>query len=173
MLQIQTAKDRYSLPADEPSEWRVQIVSVVTNSSRNSTALDMVNKVYDVIREGTNNDPRIKYQTVCYSFADDEPFDELEDNVQMWLESYNTYHLIDGAAMKEVWGAIMPHIILGESNLAAIIRQVKWALDEDTMDGAMLTPRLRRVRLRGGAAQMTTGFNTEHLDAEFSVVSVR
>ena len=165
--------EHYRLPADAASPWRVQIVSVVTNSSRNSTALSMVNKVYDVIKEGTGDDPRINYQTVCYSFADDEPFDELEDSVQMWLESYNTYHLIDGAACKEVFGCIMPHIVLGEKNLAAIVDKVKFALDEDSMGGSNLTPRLRRVRLRGGAAHMTTGFNTEHLDAEFSVVSVR
>jgi len=171
--EAQKMVEHYRLPADEASPWRVQIVSVVTNSSRNSTALSMVDKVYDVIKEGTGNDPRIKYQTVCYSFSDDEPFDELEDSVQMWLESYNTYHLIDGAACKEVFGAIMPHIILGERNLAAIVDKVKFALEEDGMGGSNLTPRLRRVRLRGGAAQMTTGFNTEHLDAEFSVVSVR
>ena len=164
---------RYQRPPDEGSEWRLQVVSVVTNSSKNSTALEMVKKIYDYIREGTENDKRIQYQTICYKFADDEPFEELEDSIQMWCESYNTYHLIDGAAMRQVWGSIMPHIVLGEKNLDAIVAKVKWALEEDTMKGAMLTPRLRRVRLRGGAAQMTTGFNTEHLDAEFSVVSVR
>lgn len=41
--------------------------------------------------------------------------------VQMWLESYNTYHLVDGAAMKEAWGAIMPHIMLSPKNLQAIL----------------------------------------------------
>jgi hypothetical protein len=163
----------YQSPADEPSDWRVQIVSVVTNSSTNSTALDMVDKVYDYIKKGTDNDPRIQYQTICYTFADGEPFDELEDSIQMWLESYNTYHLIDGAAMKEVWGGIMPHIVLGEHNLEAVLDRVKYALVEDTMGGAILTPRLRRVRLRGGASEMKTGFNTEHLDSEFAVVSVR
>jgi hypothetical protein len=51
--------------------------------------------------------------------------------------------------------------------------QVRWALAEDTFEGALLTPRLRRLRFRGGAQEMTTGFNTEQLDSEFSVVSVR
>ena len=51
--------------------------------------------------------------------------------------------------------------------------QVRWALAEDTFDGALLTPRLRRLRFRGGAQEMTTGFNTQFLDSEFSVVSVR
>ena len=41
------------------------------------------------------------------------------------------------------------------------------------MGGALLTPRMRRVRVRGGAGEMIMGFNTEKLDSEFSVVSVR
>ena len=88
---------------------------------------------------------------ICvFRYADGEPFDELENMIQMWLESYNTYHLIDGAAMKEVWGAIMPHIIYSPKNLEAILDQVKWALDEDALKSAMLSPRMRRIRLRGG-----------------------
>ena len=166
-------KETYMKSVDDRSEWRLQIVSVVTNSSKNSTAIDVVNQVYEYIKKATDNDDRIEYQIICYSFADDEPFEELEDNIQMWCESYNTYHLVDGAAMKEVWGAIMPHIMLSEHNLEAIVKQIKWALAEEDMRGAMLTPRLRRLRFRGGAAEMVTGFNTEHLDSEFSVISVR
>ena len=30
----------------------------------------------------------------------------------MWCESYNTYHLIDGSAMKAAWGGVMPDIVL-------------------------------------------------------------
>jgi hypothetical protein len=63
--------------------------------------------------------------------------EELEDSIQMWLESYNTYHLVDGAAMKEAWGSIMPHIMLAEKNLNAILDQVtplssriEWHFDE-------------------------------------------
>lgn len=171
-----TGDEKYSSWAPEvedPAWWRVQVVSVVSNSSTNSTALDMVSKVYDLIRAGTNNDSRINYQTICFQHADGSAVEELDDCVQMWLEGYNTYHLIDGKAMKEAWGAIMPHIMLSEKNIEAIVAQVQWALMEDTMDGALLTPRLRRVRFRGGAQEMTTGFNTEHLDSEFSVVSVR
>ena len=104
---------------------------------------------------------------------DAQPFEELDGMIQMWLESYNTYHLIDGLAMREAWGAIMPHIILSEKNLKAILQQVKWALAEDGMEGALLTPRLRTLRFRGGAQEMSTGYNTESLDSEFSVVSVR
>lgn len=63
--------------------------------------------------------------------------------VQMWVESYNTYHLVDGAAMKEAWGAIMPHIMLSEKNLQAILAQVKLALDEDQFGGTILTPRCK------------------------------
>jgi len=101
------------------------------------------------------------------------PLDELDDMVQMWAEGYNTYHLVDGFAMREAWGAIMPHIMLSEKNLNAIVDQVKWALSEDELNGAILTPRLRTVRFRGGAGSMTTGYNTEMVDSEFSVVSVR
>ena len=93
--------------------------------------------------------------------------------IQMWIESYNTYHLVDGAAMKEAWGHIMPHIMLSDKNLRAILDQVQWALHEDSIGGALLPPRMRRIRLRGGAQEMVTGYNTENLDSEFSVVSVR
>lgn len=93
--------------------------------------------------------------------------------IQMWVESYNTYHLVDGYAMREAWGDIMPHLMLSEKNLDAILEQVKWALHEDSLDGALLTPRMRKVRFRGGAQEMVTGYNTEELDSEFSVVSVR
>ena len=68
-------------------------------------------------------------QVHCYKYQEkegaDEPVEELGDMVQMWLESYNTYHLVDGFAMREAWGAIMPHIMLGEKNLQAILDQVR------------------------------------------------
>lgn len=163
----------WQLGHEDPAVWRVQIVSVVTNSSTNSTALDMVYRVYDHLRAGTRDDPRINYQTICYQHEDGSAVEELDDMVQMWLEGYNTYHLVDGMAMKEAWGAIMPHIMLSEKNLDAILEQVQWALHEDEMNGALLTPRLRRIRFRGGAQEMTTGFNTQFLDSEYSVVSVR
>lgn len=55
---------------DEPAPWRVQIVSVVTTSSRNSAALEYVQKVYDHIKAGTNNDERITYQIQCFTGED-------------------------------------------------------------------------------------------------------
>ena len=48
-----------------PRKIRVQITSVVTNSSTNSTAIDYVHKVYDFLRNATDNDPRIGYQIQC------------------------------------------------------------------------------------------------------------
>ena len=99
--------------------------------------------------------------------------DELHDILQMWCESYNTYHLIDGAAMKAAWGAVMPDIVLSDANLKAVLRQVQVALMEDQSDAAILSPRMRAVRLRGGAKEMSMGYNTETIDSEFSVVSVR
>jgi hypothetical protein len=53
------------------------------------------------------------------------------------------------------------------------VEQVKWALAEDELNGTLLSPRMRRIRLRGGAGAMSTGVNTEFLDSEFSVVNVR
>lgn len=91
----------------------------------------------------------------------------------MWVESYNAYHLVDGAAMKEAWGTIMPHIMLSEKNLEAIAEKVKWALREDDIDCTLLTPRFRQLRLRGGVKEFSSGYNTERFDSEFSVVNVR
>ena len=91
----------------------------------------------------------------------------------MWAEGYNTHHLVDGLAMKEAWGAVAPHILLSPRNLQALLDKVLWALEEDSLDGALLSPRMRRIRLRGGVQEMDAGFNTEQLDNEFSVVSVR
>jgi hypothetical protein len=102
-----------------------------------------------------------------------EAVEELEGKIHMYVEGYNTYHLIDGHAMKEAWGGINEDILLSPKNLQAILDQIQWALKEDTLDGALLSPRMRRIRARGGAAEMITGYNTEFLDTEFSVVSVR
>lgn len=180
-----TREDDWFLDShNDPSRWRVKIVTVVTNSTKNSTAVEYARRVYEHIKAGTGNDDRIMYELMCFQNGEmDDPghgiadmqdsFEELDDIIQMWIESYNTYHLIDGAAMKEAWGAIMPHIMLSQKNLDAILEQVQWALLEDSLDGALLTPRLRRVRFRGGAQEMITTYNTEQLDSEFSVVSVR
>ena len=160
---------------EKPTAFRLQIVSAITNSSVNTTALEMVEQVYAYIKNGTNNDERIAYQTIIMQDEEDKDgiFKPLENNLQMWIESYNTYHLIDGYAMKEAFGGIMPNIILSSKNLEAIVDQVKWALLEDSSDGVMLSPRLRRVRFRGGAQEMIFGYNLEELDSEYSVVSVR
>jgi Trk-type K+ transport system membrane component len=55
---------------NKPAEWRLQIVSAITGTAKNTTALDIVNHIYDYIRKGTNNDTRIKYQTISYEFED-------------------------------------------------------------------------------------------------------
>lgn len=186
----------------DPAPYRVLVVSVVTNSTANGTALDCVERIYAHLRDGTGNDPRVRYQTLClteengtvsavcvvlvdmlhyptclaYVTGDvgaSQAISELEDSVQMWLEGYNTYHLVDGAAMKEAWGGIVPHVLLSPRNLQAMLERLRWALAEDEMGGALLTPRMRRLRFRGGAQEMTMGFNTEQLESEFSVVSVR
>ena len=93
--------------------------------------------------------------------------------LQMWCEGYNTYHLIDGAAMISAWGGLQRDIILSPKNLQALLARVQMALYEDDCGGVLLTPRMRAVRLRGGAREMAMGFNTEEIETEFSVVSVR
>lgn len=50
---------------DKPTHFRLQIVSVVTQSKTNTTAVDIVKHVYDYIRNATNNDERISYQILC------------------------------------------------------------------------------------------------------------
>ena len=160
---------------EKPTEFRLLIVAAVTNSSVNTTALEMVDQVFAYIKNGTENDERIEYQTIIMRDEDDKDgiFKPLENNLQMWIESYNCYHLIDGYAMKEAFGGLMPNIILSPKNLEAIVDQVKWALLEDSSGGVMLSPRLRRIRFRGGAQEMIFGYNLEELDSEYSVVSVR
>ena len=52
-----------------PSDWRVQVISVVTNSSNaNTTALDLVNMVYDHIQRGltAEENGRVSFQILCY-----------------------------------------------------------------------------------------------------------
>lgn len=160
---------------EKPAVFRLLVVAAVTNSSINTTAIELVDKVFAYIKNGTENDERIEYQTIIMQDEDDKDgiFKPLENNLQMWVESYNCYHLIDGYAMKEAFGGIMPNIILSPKNLDAIVDQVKWALLEDSSGGVMLSPRLRRIRFRGGAQEMIFGYNLEELDSEYSVVSVR
>lgn len=57
---------------NKPATWRLQIVSAITGTSQNTTALDIVNHIYDYIRNGTNNDTRIQYQTISYEFENGE-----------------------------------------------------------------------------------------------------
>ena len=91
--------------------------------------------------------------------------------VQMWVESYNTYHLVDGAAMKEAWGAIMPHIMLSEKNLQAILAQVKLALDEDQFGGTILTPRCKSFSvIVGYIKHLTTIFLFHFVFSETSAL---
>ena len=56
--------EEYLTAHDKPSSWRVKVISVVTNSSKNSTALEYVDKVYDYIKAGLN-DSRVQFQTIC------------------------------------------------------------------------------------------------------------
>jgi hypothetical protein len=51
--------------------------------------------------------------------------------------------------------------VLSEANTAAVLEAVRWALEEDASDAVMLSPRLLRTRLRGGAQSMRAGYNTQ------------
>ena len=84
--------------------------------------------------------------------------------------------VVDALTVADVGIDILTHVLTAHPHVhlpSPFLCQVRWALAEDTFEGALLTPRLRRLRFRGGAQEMTTGFNTEQLDSEFSVVSVR
>ena len=67
------ADDCYQQVLDiQPAPWRVQVVSVVTNSSSNSTALECVEKIYAHIRQAFPADPRLDFQTLCLVEGDCE-----------------------------------------------------------------------------------------------------
>ena len=109
-----------------PAPYRVLVTSVITSvlEGQPHVSLDVVDKVYAHIKKHTNNDDRIRYQILLFNDEDDKPVEQLSDAIQMWCESYNSYHLIDGQAMKAAWGGIMPEIILSEVNLEALLNQV-------------------------------------------------
>lgn len=48
----------------------------------------------------------------------------------MWVEGHNMYHLINGLAMKERWGYIVPHILESERNRKRICDKIQFALHE-------------------------------------------
>lgn len=62
----------YAQEPDEAIATRVRVISYVTNSTRNSTALDIVNKVYDYIKKGTEHaKDKIDFEIHCYKYDDD------------------------------------------------------------------------------------------------------
>jgi len=68
----------YAAEPDEAIQARVRIISVVTNSTRNSTALEIVQKVYDYIKAGTERDKdKIDYEIHCYKYDDDSEVRQL------------------------------------------------------------------------------------------------
>lgn len=111
-----------------PIPFRLLITSVVTSvptgSGLKNTALEVVEKVYEYIKKETKNDERIEYQILLFNDEEDEPLEQLNDVIQMWCEGYNTYHLIDGSAMKAAWGGVIPAIVLSQGNLEALLNQV-------------------------------------------------
>lgn len=83
----------------------------------------------------------------------------------MYIVGRNTYQLIDGAAMKEAYGDIMPHIVMSQKNLDALTNKIKFALMEAEVDGVFLSPRLSRIRFRGGAQEMKdAGYNVQEFE---------
>ena len=69
-LAAKAAKQERYLARQQPAPYRAKIVSIVTCSEKNKTALEYVKKVYDYIRNGTDNDPRIEFQTLCFTEKD-------------------------------------------------------------------------------------------------------
>lgn len=202
---------------DDSIDMRLLITAVVrtrsSNSSSNSsrlTALDYAQRIFAFLREGMQNDPRVRFDLIVMEskpwkemndqdlrslLARSEDFSDMADDVelrssllkyiaeeeididysqerlQIWAEGYNTYHLVDGKAMTDAWGELKEQVLLSPRNLQALLEAVQFALYEDEMEGALLSPRMRTIRFRGGADAMAMGLNTAELDQEFSVVS--
>ena len=60
----------------------------------------------------------------------------------MWCEGYNSYHLIDGKIMKDLWGGINPEVIFAPKNLEKLTKRIQWALTEDSLNAVSLTDRM-------------------------------
>lgn len=114
-----------------PYHFRVVVVAHITSvpEGERYVAKEVATRVIDHIVNATNHDPRIQCKIMEGTDEDQNPFEAHADVLHMWVESYNTYHLIDGVAMKAAWGGIMPDIILSETNLAAMANQVKQYID--------------------------------------------
>lgn len=84
-----------------PSDWRVQVISVVTNSSNvNTTALDMVNMVYDHIERGLTPEEseRVSFQILCYEQENGEVQYCSTSNQPLLLTDYISTSIANGLA---------------------------------------------------------------------------
>jgi len=76
----------YATEPDEAVNSRVRIISVITNSTQNSTALEMVNRIYDYIRAGTTDVANnIDFEIHCYKYYE-------EDEVSRTLSPAHSTH---------------------------------------------------------------------------------
>jgi hypothetical protein len=161
---------------DDRDDGLVEFETIVYNSghdnSSNDDNDDSINDSSSDSSDSEGGEVVVTSTAATDSNSDSGVSEGLGGVLQMWAEGYNTHHLVDGFAMRSAWGGVNEDILLSEGNLAAILDRVRWALKEGDQ-GAMLTERLRAVRLRGGAKEMAMGFNTDQLEAEYSVVSVR
>ena len=72
--EIEAKLSWWQTEADQQASWRVQVISVVTNSSKNSTALEIVQKVYDHVKKGLLEEElaKVNFQILCYVNDDGE-----------------------------------------------------------------------------------------------------
>lgn len=79
----------------------------------------------------------------------------------MWVESYNTYHLLDGPSFKQFYQKVSPHQVLKTESMQYILKQLKFAVwEQKQRTGAVLDQELRTERLQGGAEFWQDGYNT-------------
>eukprot|EP00981_Chlorochromonas_danica_P008939 scaffold2352_cov153-Ochromonas_danica.AAC.20 len=151
---------RFDLIVMEPKPWKeMNDQDLRTLLARSEDFSDMA------------DDSELRSSLLKYISEEEIDIDYSQERLQIWAEGYNTYHLVDGKAMTDAWGELKEHVLLSPRNLQALLEAVQFALYEDEMEGALLSPRMRTIRFRGGADAMAMGLNTAELDQEFSVVS--
>ena len=70
--------------------------------------------------------------------------DKFDNTMQMWVDSYNSYHLLDGLSVKEFYGSVKPGKLLTSDNMQYILKQVCIKV-VDTITPYVILHKLSRV----------------------------
>lgn len=81
--------------------------------------------------------------------------------MHVWVEGDAAYHLIDGYAMRELWGKPEPSIIFNEENLEKIFDKIRQCYCESDGTNLNLSPRMNAIRFAGGSIKMDAGYNLD------------